>query len=89
MFDTLGVPGFTMAGPALAGIAAALRTREPSKVRIAVRIVVVLQRFFFMAPEGFPGADEERLYALCIRVMSRAGLLCIPGVERVSFVSSA
>jgi hypothetical protein len=42
MFDTVEAPGFAMVGPAFAGIAAALRAREPSKVRTAVRIVVVL-----------------------------------------------
>jgi len=42
MFDTVGAPGFAMVGPAFAGIAAALRAREPSNVRTAVRIVVVL-----------------------------------------------
>ena len=81
MFDTVGAPGFAMAGPAFAGIAAALRTREPSKVRTAVRIVVVLQRLFLVALGGFPGADKDRLYARCIGVMSRAGLLGISGIE--------
>ena len=74
-------------GPAFAGIVAVLRTIEPSKVRTAVRIVVVLQRLFVMAPGEFPGADEERLYALCIAVMSCAGLLGVSGVEQVSCVS--
>ena len=34
--------GFAIVGPAFAGIAAALRAREPSKVRTAIRILVVL-----------------------------------------------
>jgi hypothetical protein len=89
MFDTVGAPGFITVGPAFAGIAAAPRTIEPSKVRTAVRIVVVLQRFFVMAPGGFPGADEHRLYALCIGVMSRTGLIGISGIEQVSCVSLA
>ena len=42
MFDTVGAPGFAMVEPAFAGIAAALRTREPSNVRTTVRIVIVL-----------------------------------------------
>ena len=41
MFDTVGAPGFARLGAAFAGIAAALRTREPSNVRTAVRIVAV------------------------------------------------
>ena len=81
MFETVGAPGFAMVGPAFADIAAALRAREPSNVRTAVRIVVVLQRLFLRAPEGSPGADEKRLYALCISVMSRAGLHGISGIE--------
>ena len=89
MFDTVTVPGFAMAGAAFAGIAAALRARDPSKVRTAVRIVVVLQRLFVIAPEGSQGADEDRLYALCIGVMSWAGLLGISCIEQMSFVSSA
>jgi hypothetical protein len=42
MYETVGASGFAMVGPAFAGIAAALRAREPSNVRTAVRIVVVL-----------------------------------------------
>jgi hypothetical protein len=42
MFDIVGAPGFATVGPAFAGIAAAIRAREPSNVRTAVRIVVVL-----------------------------------------------
>ena len=39
-------------------------------------------------PGDSPGAGEERLYALCIGVMSRDGLLGISGIEQVSCVSS-
>ena len=40
-------------------------------------------------PGDSPGADEEMLQALCIGVMSRAGLPGIADIEQVSFVSSA
>src|SRR5690242_13120696 len=43
----------------------------------------------FMASEESPSTDEERLYALCIGVMSHAGLIGIPGIEQVSFMSSS